>query len=204
MATEQEPSEQQSGKQRGPGRPRDPERSRAIRQATLDLLSREGYAGLKMVDVAERAGVSKTTIYRRWPTKAEMVVTAIAEEIEPDPIEDTDDPLADLRQLVVRFYRRVLGQIDGLAPVAPAELLEEAEVVEPFHEHFVRPMRRRAVEIIERAVEHDQIRVDIQPTELVDTLAAPAIYRSVALGTRAEPELAEAVFEMVIEGARAR
>lgn len=203
MAPEQEPSDEPN-KQRGPGRPRDPKRGRAIRQATLDLLSEEGYAGLTMVDVAERAGVSKTTIYRRWPTKAEMVLAAIAEEVEPDPIEDTDDPLADLRRLMIRFYRRVLGQLDGLAPIAPAELLKEAEVVEPFNRHFVHPMRQRALELVERAVEQGQLRADLQPAQLVDTLTAPALYRSVALGTRAEPELAEAVFEMVMRGARAR
>ena len=62
---------------KGPGRPRDPEADRAIHQATIELLGEEGYEGLSIEAVAARAGVGKTTLYRRWPSKEPLVVDAI-------------------------------------------------------------------------------------------------------------------------------
>ena len=71
---------------KGPGRPRDPEADRAILEATIEILGEEGYEGLSIEGVAARAGVGKTTIYRRWTSKAELVVAAIQRYKSPaDP-----------------------------------------------------------------------------------------------------------------------
>ena len=60
------------------GRPRSPEADDAIRAATVDLLTTEGYANLTMSGVAAEAGVSTATLYRRWRNKAELVTDAIS------------------------------------------------------------------------------------------------------------------------------
>lgn len=52
-------------------------------EATLEVLGRDGYLGLRVEDVAARAGVNKTTIYRRWPTRTELVVAALTELAGP-------------------------------------------------------------------------------------------------------------------------
>src|SRR5262245_56914508 len=59
------------------GRPRDPARDGELLAATLDLLGEEGYARLSIEAVTQRAGVGKPTLYRRWPSKAELVIDAI-------------------------------------------------------------------------------------------------------------------------------
>ena len=59
------------------GRPRDPACDAAILQATLDVFAEEGYAGVSIDGVAARAGVGKATIYRRYSSKAELVVEAV-------------------------------------------------------------------------------------------------------------------------------
>jgi AcrR family transcriptional regulator len=61
------------------GRPRSPEAQQAILAATEGLLRERGYAGLSIDEVARRAGVSKRTIYRWWPTKGALVAEAFAE-----------------------------------------------------------------------------------------------------------------------------
>jgi AcrR family transcriptional regulator len=62
---------------RAPGRPRDPQVDQAILTATLELLGDDGFDGLSIEAVAARAGVGKTTVYRRWPSKIPLVVDAL-------------------------------------------------------------------------------------------------------------------------------
>ena len=60
-----------------PGRPRDPSRDEAIFAATLALFAEHGYAGVSIEGVAARAGVGKATIYRRYASKAQLVVESV-------------------------------------------------------------------------------------------------------------------------------
>ena len=80
---------------RGRGRPRSEEAHRAIVEATLTLLDEGGYTALTIEAVAERAGVGKTTIYRRWPSKLELVVEAVGELRPPGPPDDTGSLAGD-------------------------------------------------------------------------------------------------------------
>jgi AcrR family transcriptional regulator len=54
-----------------------------VLEGTLEMLGRDGYVGLRIEDVASRAGVNKTTIYRRWPSRAELVVAALTQLAGP-------------------------------------------------------------------------------------------------------------------------
>src|SRR5207302_72649 len=87
-----------------PGRPRSPEADRAIRDATVELLTRDGYANLTMSGVAAAAGVSTATLYRRWRSKLELLVrAALRGELRPGLDYDV---VADL--LYGPFYSRLL------------------------------------------------------------------------------------------------
>src|SRR5690349_10214273 len=71
------------------GRPRSAEADEAIHDATAELLANDGYAGLTMSGVANRAGVSTATLYRRWSSKLELVVDVLAAGVEESPVPDT-------------------------------------------------------------------------------------------------------------------
>lgn len=95
-------SAEPSGRRRG--RPRDPALHAAIQAAVLRLLGETGYAGLTMDEVAVTAGVSKASIYRRWPTKADLLVDVIETAsddvlIEGDTGSLRGDLIAHLRAL---------------------------------------------------------------------------------------------------------
>ncbi|WP_293985670.1 TetR/AcrR family transcriptional regulator [Sphingobium sp.] len=64
---------------RGRGRPREAEKDEAIREATWDLLAQVGYDGLTFEAVAEAAGISRTTLYRRFSAKSALVANALYE-----------------------------------------------------------------------------------------------------------------------------
>ncbi len=86
------------------GRRRDPAVDRAALQATLELLGEQGYAGLRVGDVAARAGIGLGALYRRWSTKRELVVAAVrqlaADQPPPPPAEAPyEDVIAALRAI---------------------------------------------------------------------------------------------------------
>lgn len=90
-----------------PGRPRDPRVEGAVRVAVLDLLVSGGYEAVSFREVAQRAGVGQPTVYRRWPTKAELVEFAIFAVAEWTPPPPTGNLEKDLRRLAA-------GVLDGL------------------------------------------------------------------------------------------
>ncbi|MBA2663426.1 MAG: TetR/AcrR family transcriptional regulator [Bradymonadaceae bacterium] len=186
---------------RGPGRPRDPAHDRAIREAIVELLSERGFGGLTMNDVAERAGVAKTTMYRRWPSKAAMVLDAIVEELEPPAAVASDDALDDLRRFIVGFYELLAGGAGGVLPIAPAMLLREGEFAAAFGERVLVLWRDLASALVERALRQGRLRAGVDASTLVDVLVALAVYYPVALGKQASTQLAERVFALVVAGA---
>ena len=77
------------------GRPRDLEIDRAVLSAVREHLAVHGLAGLSIAAVAEDAGTTRATIYRRWPDKLTLALASIADLAEKEPPKPTDNPLQD-------------------------------------------------------------------------------------------------------------
>lgn len=111
-----EPGEQRAARDKL-GRPRDPRRDDAILDAVTGLL-REAGAGagrIGMREVAERSGTSLATIYRRWPSREDLMLDAIARFIEEDaPLPDTGDLRGDLLAVLDTIRRRRMAFIESL------------------------------------------------------------------------------------------
>lgn len=184
------------------GRPRDAARDRAILSATLELLAEAGYPALRIDEVARRAGVAKTTIYRRWPSKGEMVLDAIAAQLGDRSIEETGDPLHDLRRLLEVTYEGLAETVAGRAlPAVTAEIMGDPRLAEEYRRRFVHPLRERARTLIGQAIDQGLLRSGIDPDMLMDVVVGPSLYRPIALGAPAPAAAASAVFDLVIHGA---
>lgn len=85
------------------GRPRSTTADAAILAATRDALVELGWSGLTLGDVATRAGVAKTTLYRRWPGKNELVVDAVAALFDELELPDRGSLAADIEGVVLQF-----------------------------------------------------------------------------------------------------
>jgi AcrR family transcriptional regulator len=96
----------------------------AIFDATLAELAEAGYARLAIERIATRAHTSKASVYKRWPSRAELVVAALQHRLpaEPDPIPDT----GSLREDVLALLRRGAGLLDGVFGEAVRGLMVEA------------------------------------------------------------------------------
>jgi AcrR family transcriptional regulator len=163
--------------ERRPGRPRSARADRAILQATLDLLIEEGYLALTIEGIAERAGVGKTTIYRRFSSIGEIIVRAFGEMDIGMEIPDTGDTREDLLQLGQAFRESsaaavmfpVMGQIVGTA-------LTEPTVLDAFRKYLMHPRQAAIRAILERGVRRGDVRPDIDIDLLADLIPGGIIF----------------------------
>lgn len=156
---------------RGPGRPRSARRSAGVLAAALAEIAEHGISGLAIERVAARAGVSKVTIYRRWPDKVALALAALEGLPELD-VPDTGSLVDDLRALRVALVQLVAES--SLGDVLPALLAERRRT--EHRDAIARYVERRSVAfgtVVERARARGEL-VTAVPTGLVaEMLAAP-------------------------------
>ena len=105
---------------------------------TVELLGERGYAALRIEDVATRAGVNKTTVYRRWPTKSQLVAAALRQLHTPQPTPDTGNLERDLIEMFVESS----SNIDAIATRGVMRVIH-AELHEPEVEAILIAARER-------------------------------------------------------------
>jgi AcrR family transcriptional regulator len=181
------------------GRSSDPARDAAIQAATLELLSEVGYAGLTMDAVAAAARVSKATIYRRWRTKADLLVSVIDSANEDSlAVPDTGSLRGDLVGLLTSLAR-VLGGPGGRASRALLGAInDEPALAAAFHGG---PQERWA-QAFRQVFVHAVARGEIEPAAGTSLAAeaGPAILlqRWMISGQQIDQQLAEAVVDTVM------
>jgi AcrR family transcriptional regulator len=160
----------QVGKDRG--RPRDPAVGRAALRETLALLDEHGYERLRVADVARNAGIGLGSLYRRWPTKYDLVVEALCAAASDHDTEPTGNPLEDLVARLVRIADAFRRHTALLAVLFSAPQSELAAAV---REAKVEPVRAEIRELLRRvvgAVPDLDVRADVGPALIVMRLVA--------------------------------
>lgn len=177
---------------RGRGRPRSEQADQAILDATLRMLGTQGVAGTTIEGVAAEAGVGKTTIYRRWPTKTALILAAISNIVPPGDPPDTGTMAGDMAALAETQRRRLAGSnLSGIVPRVLAESMGDPELHQDFVDRVVGPFRDMLRLFIERGIERGELRPDLEVEPLVDLLHAIPIYR--ILMSRGDPASLEQV-----------
>ncbi len=158
------------------GRPRDPGTEERILEVTLRQLAAEGYTRMSMDNVAAEAGVSKPTIYRRWPGKADLATAALRTIQLAEPAVSTGSTEGDLRGALENFQRSLLRP-NGMSLIGTvlAEEPHTPELLALFRERLVGPRRRQLREILERAKGRRELRRSVDP-ETVASLLVGAFY----------------------------
>jgi AcrR family transcriptional regulator len=162
------------------GRPRSEQSRLAILDATTELLLEHGLAGASMDAVAERAGVSKATIYRWWPSKEALALEAVYRAWkgeEPSQI-DTGSLRGDLRAMLVPWVRRVRERPYGRVIAA---LVTEAQTDPTFEEQyrtrFVEPRREQGRAAFARAAARGERPAGVDVDVALDMLYGPLYHR---------------------------
>jgi AcrR family transcriptional regulator len=165
------------------GRPRDAAADARILAATFGQLVNAGYGGLSIEAVAAEAGVAKTTVYRRYPTKRELVLAALNREVPfaPPP---PDVPAREGLELFVRVAIRMLIE-SGAVRVLASLLVEdqrEPGILDAFRANLLEPRRAQVVAMLREGVERGEIRPDVDPYVVTEMVAGAIFGHHVVLG----------------------
>jgi AcrR family transcriptional regulator len=171
--------EQTSGASRR-GRPRSERSRQAIMQAASELVLERDLSAISMDAIAERAGASKATIYRWWPSKELLVVDAVLSEWATATSEppETGALVSDLRSLIVPWARELVSKPYGrvLASLL-ASAQADPEFAREYRAHFVGPRREQGHRIFERAIERGEIPAETDVDAALDLLYGPFYHR---------------------------
>jgi AcrR family transcriptional regulator len=190
---------------RPPGRPRSEHARLAILRSTLKLLRESGFSEFTIEAVADRAAVGKATVYRWWPNKGALIADAFASSVTPDlHFPDTGsvdkDMSRQMRQLIKVFngpQGRIVSAILGAGQSDP-------ELIEAFRERFLMPRRREAYATLRRGIVRGELRRNIDPDLLLDSLYGPVYMRFLIRHDRLTPDFVDRLSALVLAGARAR
>lgn len=185
------------------GRPRSAQADEAILDAAIDLFAACGFDGLTVEGVAARAGVGKTTVYRRYPSKVDLVMDAAEclaaqRAAVPDTRNARDDLLALANGLVTFLTTTAAGR---MIPALVADRRRNADLAAA-HARFVAERRERYKRVVQRAIERGELRSDVDVELVVDVLVAPIFYRYLISGAPLDDAFTEALVDAVLSAFR--
>jgi len=174
------------------------DREQEILTATLEVLADVGYDRLTMDAVAAAAKASKATLYRRWSSKAALVIDAVLAQKGPTSIPDTGTLRGDL----IEMSCGIGGFSDRKPMTVLASLITainlDAEFAERFRRDFIGPKVAVGRTVYERAQARGEIRTDLDIDLVAPALAGMVLHRTFLLGEPATPELITALIDQIV------
>ena len=131
----------------------------AIHEATLAELAETGFAGLTIERIAERAHTGKASIYRRWPTKVDLVVDALDNLLLPSVTDPPDE--GDIRADLLLLLRRVAATLNGEVGTAARACIDQQlhpELAEQVRERLIEPRLQMTMNMLQRGVDRGEVR----------------------------------------------
>ncbi|MEV0174844.1 TetR/AcrR family transcriptional regulator [Streptomyces sp. NPDC050803] len=193
---------------RATGRPRSAAADAAILAATREALVELGWSKLTLGDVAARAGVAKTTIYRRWAGKNELVVDAVAELFDELKLPDRGTLAADIEGVVLQFAA-ILARPEaksGLMAVV-AESTRDDALRERIRASIVDRQKRLVVEGRYRAQSRGELPPETDPAEaartadlIFDVVAGAVVHRTLVSAEPANEEWVRSFTRVLVAG----
>ena len=188
------------------GRPRNEGLRRTILRAAAELLEERGVDGVTIEAIAERAAVGKQTIYRRWASRAAVLVEAFLSQDESA----TGTPDTGTLRKDLAIFASTLADTAGRESLrrSVAGLVSashtDAEVGRLFRERFVAPSRATLRQVLERATDRGDLHPDLDLEVVLDALLGAIWYRALISGGRLDDTYAESLAAALVGGVASR
>ena len=166
----------------GPGRPRNESADRAILRAAFEVFVERGIEGASIEEIAEKAGVARTTLYRRWSSKEELIARAIG-ETRGDPERHAVSNRVALKQLprvltdalaemfTKPEFQKVAARLIGSVPTCP-------KLMETYWTNYLAPRRKLIASLLEQARSEGLIRRNADAELLMDLVSGAVIHHA--------------------------
>jgi AcrR family transcriptional regulator len=185
-----------------PGRPRSAATDEAILAAARRLLAERGWDGMTLGDVAAHAGVAKTTLYRRWSGKAEMVVDAMAQLF--DTLRPVDagsvraDAEATIRELIALL---ALPETQAAVLALAAHAVRDPKLRDSVRDKIIDRSRRLVREGAVRAAERSEQNAEMSdPDLLFDIIAGTIVHRMLIAGEPVDDDYLQRFLDVILPG----
>lgn len=190
------------------GRPRSEKADRDILAAALDVLAEAGAAGFSVEAVAQRAGVSKTTIYRRFPGAHDLLAEALSTLNDDLP---AVPQCATARDSLIALLngmrtRAVDTRADRCLPQVMSQAQQNPDLFEIYHDRVVEARRDRIRSILRRGIEAGELRDDVDIELLASMFTAPMIWMTMATPPsrrRVDDQTSQQLVDALLQGVAA-
>lgn len=194
-------TEKRAGVEAASGRPRNPHISESAVAAVLEILSEQGYSEVTFEAVARRAGTSRPAIYRRWPNRPALVLSALAAVLAVPEQPDSGCTLCDIEesfQVFLEAYRRI--RPEALSALY-ADCAADPELRQRYVTTIVEPARAAVGGTLQRAKTRGDLRQDADDELLLDLVGALVHYRAMFRPEHISDREAERAVEILLQGA---
>jgi AcrR family transcriptional regulator len=189
---------------RGRGRPRDEDARNRILQAAIEILESNCFLNATADAIAERAGASKATIYRWWPSKEAVFIEALREATAQEmPFPDTGDLREDIRQQLQNFVKLLTGPRGRTFKAFIAAAQSDPEVAEAFRNLWIKPRRAQTKAALERHQHEGRLSKEVDLEVFIDLLYGPFYLRLMCGHGALTPALAGTLTDMAMRVASA-
>ncbi len=186
------------------GRPRNAETEKSILAASYDLLLENGFGAVTVEKIAERAKVSKATIYKWWPNKAAVVMDSfLSAAMSRLPVPDTGSVINDIIIQVTNLARFLISREGRVINELIAEGQFDVKLAEEYRARYFNPRRLESRRILERGVNRGELRKDLDIELSIDLIYGPLFYRLLVTGDKLDESFIEVLIKYAFEGINA-
>ena len=185
------------------GRPRNVEAQKSILSASYELLLENGFQAVTVDKIAERAQVSKATIYKWWPNKAAVVMDGFLHAATARlPVPDTGSAFND----ILIHATNLTGFLISREGTIITELLGEGQfdsgLAEAYRARFFRPRRLEARSLLEKGVQRGELKKNLDIGICIDLIYGPIFYRLLVTGETLDETYVQHLVINAFEGIR--
>ncbi|KOS26711.1 TetR family transcriptional regulator [Bacillus anthracis] len=184
------------------GRPRNIETQKAILSASYELLLESGFKAVTVDKIADRAKVSKATIYKWWPNKAAVVMDGFLSAAARLPVPDTGSALNDILTHATSLANFLISREGTIINELVGEGQFDSKLAEEYRARYFQPRRLQAKQLLEKGMKRGESKENLDVELSIDLIYGPIFYRLLVTGEKLDDSYVHDLVINAFEGIR--